>query len=107
MGIAVGSPLRDAARRRRTASPARSGAAGAGLHAGVDLAAPTGTPIYATADGVVVDAGRESGYGNVVRIQHEFSGFETVYAHQSKIRGEGGTTGIAWRANWCYGFNRA
>ena len=55
------------------------------LHAGVDLAAPTGTPIYATADGVVIDAGRESGYGNVVRIQHEF-GFETVYAHQSKIR---------------------
>jgi murein DD-endopeptidase MepM/ murein hydrolase activator NlpD len=54
------------------------------LHAGVDLAAPTGTPIYATADGVVTDAGRESGYGNVVRIRHEF-GFETVYAHQSKI----------------------
>ena len=55
------------------------------MHAGVDLAAPRGTPIFATADGVVVDAGRESGYGNVVRIQHEF-GFETVYAHQSKIR---------------------
>ncbi len=54
------------------------------MHAGVDLAAPVGTPIYATADGLVVSAGRESGYGNVVRIQHEF-GFETVYAHQSKI----------------------
>jgi murein DD-endopeptidase MepM/ murein hydrolase activator NlpD len=55
------------------------------MHAGVDFAAPNGTPIFATADGVVVDAGRESGYGNVVRIQHGF-GFETVYAHQSKIR---------------------
>jgi murein DD-endopeptidase MepM/ murein hydrolase activator NlpD len=54
-------------------------------HAGVDLAAPRGTPIFATADGVVTAAGRESGYGNVVRIRHEF-GFETVYAHQSRIR---------------------
>ena len=55
------------------------------MHAGVDLAAPNGTPIYATADGVVTTAGRESGYGYVVRIRHEF-GIETVYAHQSKIR---------------------
>ncbi|WP_299132193.1 DUF5930 domain-containing protein [uncultured Amaricoccus sp.] len=54
-------------------------------HAGVDFAAPKGTPILATADGVVVAAERESGYGNVVRIRHEL-GFETVYAHQSKIR---------------------
>jgi murein DD-endopeptidase MepM/ murein hydrolase activator NlpD len=55
------------------------------MHAGVDLAAPRGTPIYGTAEGVVVAAGRESGYGNVVRIRHEF-GFETVYAHLSKIK---------------------
>lgn len=55
------------------------------MHAGVDFAAPRGTPIYATADGVVTVAGRESGYGNVVRIRHEL-GFETVYAHQNKIR---------------------
>jgi murein DD-endopeptidase MepM/ murein hydrolase activator NlpD len=55
------------------------------MHAGVDLAAPSGTTIVATADGVVTDAGRESGYGNVVRVRHEF-GFETVYAHLSKIR---------------------
>lgn len=54
-------------------------------HEGVDLAAPKGTPIYAAADGVVTTAGRESGYGNVVRVRHEF-GFETVYAHQSVIR---------------------
>jgi murein DD-endopeptidase MepM/ murein hydrolase activator NlpD len=55
------------------------------MHAGVDLAGPRGTPIYATAQGVVVYAGPESGYGNVVRIQHDF-GYETVYAHQSRIR---------------------
>jgi murein DD-endopeptidase MepM/ murein hydrolase activator NlpD len=61
------------------------GPRGRRMHAGIDLAAPQGTTILATADGVVVDAGRESGYGNVVRVRHEF-GFETVYAHLSKIR---------------------
>lgn len=55
------------------------------MHSGVDFAAPKGTPIYATADGVVKSAGAESGYGNTVRIQHAF-GFETVYAHQSRLR---------------------
>lgn len=55
------------------------------MHAGLDIPGPTGTPIYATADGVVKSAGAESGYGNTVRIQHAF-GFETVYAHQSRLR---------------------
>jgi murein DD-endopeptidase MepM/ murein hydrolase activator NlpD len=54
------------------------------LHRGIDLAGPRGTPIYATADGVVTSAKYESGYGNTVRIQHDF-GFETVYAHQSRL----------------------
>lgn len=54
-------------------------------HAGIDLAGPRGTAILATADGVVTTAGWESGYGNVVRIRHEL-GYETVYAHQSRIR---------------------
>ena len=105
-------PLRDAAARRlplhqRLRLPPRSRwAAAARMHAGVDLAAPRGTPIFATADGVVVAAGRESGYGNVVRVQHEF-GFETVYAHLSRHRGAARTIVIAWRANRWYGFNRA
>ena len=64
--------------------PASAGA-GAGCTPASIWPRPRGTPIFATADGVVVAAGRESGYGNVVRIQHEF-GFETVYAHLSKIR---------------------
>ena len=68
-----------------SASPAASAGAGAGCTRASISPRRAGTPIFATADGVVVDAGRESGYGNVVRIQHEF-GFETVYAHQSKIR---------------------
>jgi murein DD-endopeptidase MepM/ murein hydrolase activator NlpD len=54
-------------------------------HAGIDLAAPRGTAIFATAEGVVTSAKYESGYGNVVRIRHGF-GFETVYAHQSRMR---------------------
>ena len=55
------------------------------LHAGTDFAAPHGTSIYSTADGVVTFAGWQSGYGRLVKIQHEF-GIETRYAHLSKIR---------------------
>ncbi len=46
--------------------------------------ARVGTPLYATADGVVIHAGWQSGYGRLVKIQHEF-GIETRYAHLSKI----------------------
>jgi murein DD-endopeptidase MepM/ murein hydrolase activator NlpD len=55
------------------------------MHEGSDFAGSTGTAIHATADGVVVHAGRLSGYGNLIKIRHEF-GFETRYAHLSKIR---------------------
>jgi len=55
------------------------------MHEGVDLAAPVGTPLYATADGVVSFAGQQRGYGNIVIIQHGF-GLETRYAHQSRLR---------------------
>ena len=55
------------------------------MHNGTDFAAAHGTPIYATADGVVTHAGWSSGYGKLVKIQHEF-GIETRYAHQTKIR---------------------
>ncbi len=54
------------------------------LHAGTDFAAPIGTPIHATADGVVIEAGWGSGYGRLIKIQHEF-GIETRYAHLNKI----------------------
>ncbi|MEL6915114.1 MAG: M23 family metallopeptidase [Pseudomonadota bacterium] len=55
------------------------------MHNGADFAAPTGTDIFATADGVVIHAGWLSGYGRLIKIQHEF-GIETRYAHLSKIR---------------------
>jgi hypothetical protein len=55
------------------------------LHAGTDFAGPIGTPIYSTADGVVIHAGWSSGYGRLIKIQHEF-GIETRYAHLNQIR---------------------
>jgi len=55
------------------------------LHKGVDFAGPVGTPLYATADGVVTHAGWSSGYGRLVKIKHDF-GIETRYAHQRRIR---------------------
>ena len=55
------------------------------MHSGVDFAASSGTPLYSTADGVVTHAGWGSGYGRLVKIQHEF-GVETRYAHLSKLR---------------------
>ncbi len=54
------------------------------LHEGVDFHATVGTPVHTVASGRVVKAGQESGYGNVVKIDHP-GGFETVYAHLSRI----------------------
>jgi murein DD-endopeptidase MepM/ murein hydrolase activator NlpD len=53
-------------------------------HLGLDIAASYGTPIAATADGVVSYAGWESGYGNLVKINHG-NGLETRYGHNSRI----------------------
>lgn len=55
------------------------------MHRGTDFAARSGTPIYATADGVVTRAEWWGGYGRVVYIKHSF-GIETRYAHLAKIR---------------------
>ena len=54
------------------------------LHAGIDLAAPLGTPEYAAMDGVVLRAGPASGFGLAVYIQHA-NGDVTVYGHMEKI----------------------
>ncbi len=54
------------------------------FHAGLDIAAPPGTPIVAAADGVVVSAGWHQGYGKVVEISHGH-GIATFYAHCSRI----------------------
>ena len=54
------------------------------LHAGIDIAVPTGTPIHAAASGTVVIAGWVSGYGNYTCINHG-GGLATCYAHQESF----------------------
>ena len=61
-------------------------------HNGVDFAAPTGTKIRSTADGVVSFAGWQNGYGNIVIVKHA-NGFETRYGHMSRFV-EGIRTGV-------------
>lgn len=53
------------------------------FHAGVDFASKRGTPVVATADGVVVFSGWQSGYGRMVEIRH-MDGLQTRYAHNQK-----------------------
>jgi hypothetical protein len=56
------------------------------MHMGLDFTAPIGTPIYATADGRVKDAGfNTGGFGNRVVISHGF-GYETLYGHMVRIK---------------------
>ncbi|MEG3179484.1 M23 family metallopeptidase [Sphingomonas sp. LT1P40] len=62
----------------------------AAMHAGVDIPGPIGTPIYATADGVVGRSGRFGGYGNLITVNHG-KGIETRYGHLSKILVAGNT----------------
>ncbi|NMA99320.1 MAG: M23 family metallopeptidase [Phyllobacteriaceae bacterium] len=54
------------------------------LHTGVDLAAKTGTPIYAAGDGVISYYKWQSGYGNKIEIEH-VNGYETAYGHLSRF----------------------
>lgn len=55
------------------------------FHTGIDLCAAPGTPVHATADGVVLSAGWSSGYGKLVVVDHG-NGLETYYAHLSQFR---------------------
>ncbi|PZO30784.1 MAG: peptidase M23 [Flavobacteriaceae bacterium] len=60
------------------------------MHQGMDFTAPTGTPIFATGDGVVKRADNTaSGYGNHIVIQHGY-GYETLYGHLSKYKCKAG-----------------
>jgi murein DD-endopeptidase MepM/ murein hydrolase activator NlpD len=61
------------------------------LHAGVDIAAPAGTPIRAADSGRVVLQGWTGGYGNYTCIQHGGS-LSTCYAHQSRYATSGGAS---------------
>ena len=87
-------------------------------HRGVDYAAPRGTPIRATGDGVVTWAGRKSGYGKTVILSHG-NGYSTLYAHLSRyakgarkgarirqgdVIGKVGATGVATGPHLHYEF---
>lgn len=85
-------------------------------HLGTDYAAPTGTPIMATGDGIVIAASYTGGNGNYVKIQHN-STYSTQYLHMSKrgvkvgqhvmqgdIIGYVGSTGLATGPHVCYRF---
>ena len=62
------------------------------MHNGTDFKAETGTPVYATADGVVEYSGyrKGSGFGNLIILQHNF-GFKTYYAHLHKLQVKSGS----------------
>jgi murein DD-endopeptidase MepM/ murein hydrolase activator NlpD len=87
-------------------------------HLGTDYAAPQGTPIRTTADGVIDKAGYTSGNGNYVKVRHN-SVYSTQYLHMSKIKsgiragvaikqgdiiGYVGSTGLATGPHVCYRF---
>lgn len=60
------------------------------MHKGLDFTAPQGTPIYATGDGTVSEAGfNEGGYGNHVIINHGY-GYETLYGHMVRLKARAG-----------------
>ena len=52
------------------------------MHTGVDWAAPLGTPIFASGNGMIEKAGWEAGYGKYIRIKHN-NGYETAYGHMT------------------------
>lgn len=85
-------------------------------HKGTDYAAPHGTPIMSTANGVVEQTGYTSGNGNYVKVRHN-STYSTQYLHMSKILvkkgqrvsqgdviGQVGSTGLATGPHVCYRF---
>lgn len=59
------------------------------FHEGIDIAAQTGTPIMAPADGVVIKAGFVTGYGNLLELSHGY-GIKTAFAHNSRLNVKAG-----------------
>ncbi|MCE1238208.1 MAG: M23 family metallopeptidase [Hyphomicrobiales bacterium] len=72
------------------------------MHTGVDWAAPTGTPIFASGNGTVTESGWKGGYGRYVRIQHA-NGYETGYGHMSGF-GKGIEKGVKVRQGQIIGY---
>lgn len=54
------------------------------FHAGIDIAVPYGTPVYASGGGKIIEARYSTSYGWYIKIRHQ-GGFSTLYAHLSKL----------------------
>lgn len=63
---------------------------GGRIHKGLDIAAPLGTPVKATASGITSFSGEQTGYGKIVVVDHR-NGYETAYAHLDAILTSSGT----------------
>jgi len=72
-------------------------------HFGIDYAAPAGTPVSASADGVVIDKGYDKGIGNFIKIQHKNGRFVTLYGHLSRF-GEGVNKGVRVKQKQVIGY---
>ena len=72
-------------------------------HFGIDYAAPKGTPVSASADGVVIDKGYDKGIGYFVKIQHKNGRFVTLYGHLSRF-GEGVNKGVRVKQKQIIGY---
>ena len=72
------------------------------MHTGVDWAAPSGTPIYSSGNGIVEKVGLESGYGKYIRIRHA-NGYETAYGHMTAFA-RGIDPGVRVRQGQVIGF---
>lgn len=55
------------------------------MHHGLDIVIPIGTPVHASGDGVIREAGRSVGYGKYIEIDHPSTGYSTLYAHLDEI----------------------
>jgi murein DD-endopeptidase MepM/ murein hydrolase activator NlpD len=63
-----------------------AGLEGHSFHSGFDVACPEGTPVAATASGVVTFAGEDPVYGNLVIVQHGLTGYSTFYGHNRELK---------------------
>ncbi len=78
-------PVRGFAINSRFGMRRLGGEPGVRMHKGVDIAAPTGTSVYSSAEGEIIRIGRQpSGYGNFIEMRHP-NGMTTMYAHLSRI----------------------
>ena len=59
------------------------------FHEGIDIAAQVGTPVFAPADGMIIKAGFEAGFGNMVELSHGY-GLKTIFGHNSRLNVEPG-----------------